>query len=565
MTGTTLLITTIGGISLLLWGCRMARTAVMRAFGSELQLAIANFTDNRFAAICTGVGVGTALQSSTATALLISSFVGQGVIATTVALAIMLGADLGAAIAATIFASGVSSIWPLLAFAGYIVHTVYAQRSVLLKNVGRLMIGLGILFLGLKIISMSASDIAANPLVAQIIETTSKEPVIAILIGLAITWIAYSSIVVVLLAASLAISGSIDAAQLLPFLLGVNIGAALPALTATLSEPPLVRRIPVGNLLFRLMGVILVLPFLSKVPDFLALLSSDPSYQVIGFHLAFNLVLCCVFVWFVSPIAQLTEKLLPTDSSQPNPSVPRFLDERMLETPPAALGAATRETLRMGSLVEEMLQKSIEAFEDDSTGLSAEVDTLDDQVDQLNEAIKLYLTQLMRGELSEKESLWALDILIYTTNLEHVGDIVDKNLMQLAQKKQRLQVQFSKAGMQELRDMHERVMDTLQLSFNVFTAKDVASARQLISRKTELRTFELEGLESHVGRLTSGKTKSIVTSGIHIDVLRDFKRINSHLASVAYPVLERAGELRKTRLKKVKGKQSAFPKALEGK
>ncbi len=554
MNGTTLLVTALGGITLLLWGCRMVRTAVIRAYGAELQQFIGRWAGNRFLAIASGVGVGTALQSSTATALLVSAFAGQGAIVTTAALAIMLGADFGAAIAASIFTSGISSAWPLIAFAGYLIHTTYNGRSVRLKNVGRLMIGLGILFLGLKTIGVTASGIAGSPIITQIIEATSREPVLAVLFGAILTWLAYSSIVVVLLAVTLAASGGISADQLYPLLLGVNIGAALPALSATMSESPIVRRIPVGNLLFRLMGVALTFPFLDRVPELMTQATQDPGQSVILFHLAFNLGLCAVFMRLTGPVAWLTTKMLPGQFGEHTGTGSRFLDESLINTPPAALGAAARETLRMGERVEEMLGKTIQVFEGDHPTLRASIVATDDQVDQLNEAIKHFLTRLMRSELSEKESLWALDILTFITNLEHVGDIIDKNLMQLAEKQHRHRLQFSEQGLQELRIMHTRVMDTLQLSFNVFMAQEVGSARQLLARKTELRTLELTGMEKHIDRLTSGKVESIVTSSIHLDVIRDFKRINSHLTSVAYPVLERAGELRKTRLKKRKPK-----------
>lgn len=554
MNGTTLLVTALGGITLLLWGCRMVRTAVIRAYGSELQQFIGRWADNRFLAISSGIGVGTVLQSSTATALLVSAFAGQGAIVTAAALAIMLGADLGAAIAASIFTSGISAAWPLLAFAGYLIHATYDGRSIRLKNIGRLMIGLGILFLGLKTIGGTASDIAGNPIVAQIVEATSSEPVLAVLFGAIMTWLAYSSIVIVLLAVTLAASGGIGADQLYPLLLGVNIGAALPALSATLSEAPIVRRIPVGNLLFRLMGAALAFPFLDRVPELMMHATQDPGSAVILFHLAFNLGLCLVFIGFTGPVAWVTAKMLPGQVGEHGEAGPRFLEETLISTPPAALGAAARESLRMGALVEEMLGKTITVFESDNPDMRAEIEATDDQVDQLNEAIKHFLTRLMRGELSEKESQWALDILTFITNLEHVGDIIDKNLMQLADKKHRHRLQFSAQGLQELRTMHARVMDTLQLSFNVFMAQEVGSARQLIARKTELRALELTGMEKHVDRLTLGNVESIVTSSIHLDVIRDFKRINSHLTSVAYPVLERAGELRKTRLKKLKPK-----------
>jgi phosphate:Na+ symporter len=206
-----------------------------------------------------------------------------------------------------------------------------------------------------------------------------------------------------------------------------------------------------------------------------------------------------------------------------------------------------------------MLAKTILLLDSDDRGLSKTVEMAEERVDDLNDAIKLYLTELMRDELSEDDSQRAVDIITFTTNLEHIGDIIDKNLIELAEKKRRHRLQFSDSGWDDLLAMHGRIMDTLQLSMNVFMAGRPDSARELIARKTELRKMELEDTDKHLERLRSGVFESMVTSSIHLDVIRDFKRINSHLVSVAYPVLERAGELRPSRLTKKSVRQLRQP------
>lgn len=552
MTGTGILLTTLGGITLLLWGCRMVRTGVTRAYGADLQQMIARWSNNRAKALGCGVAVGTALQSSTATALLLTGFVGQEAITVATALAILLGADFGAALAAAMFSSGISQVWPIVGFVGYLVHANFDSRSIVLKNFGRILIGLGLLLFGLQTIGGSAANLAQSTVVASAIEAIAREPVLAILVGASITWLAHSSLAIVLLLIALATGGSISTEALYPVLLGINVGAALPAISATMTETATVRRVPLGNFIFRLTGAIIALPLLPLITDTLAAFELNPAARIIVLHLAFNAALCAGFILLIKPVADLTQRILPEQAHSAAPFGPKFLDDKLLATPSAALGAATRETLRMGELVERMLSQSIDVLETNEPSLQAEVSAMDDQVDRLNEAIKLYMTKLMRGELSDEESQRAVDTIMFTTNLEHVGDIVDNNLMDLAEKKRQIQVHFSGQGMAELRTMHARILDTMHLSFNVFVNQQADSARQLIARKTELRSLELEGTESHIDRLTSGRPESVATSAIHLDVLRDFKRINSHLTSVAYPVLERAGQLRNTRLKKVK-------------
>ncbi len=550
MVGTTILISVLGGVTLLLWACRMIRTGVMRAFGTDLQRVLGGGSASRWRSILAGTAVGAALQSSTAMALLVSPFVSHGAIAMPVALAIMLGADLGSAIAAGVFSIGISAAWPVLAFAGYVLHATYEGRSVRVQNAGRIILGLGLLFLGLRTIGSAARDLSASPIISAVIEAASSEPLLAVLAGAIMTWAAYSSIAIILLIVALATSAGLAADQLLPLILGVNLGAALPAVSTTISERPAVRRVPLGNLIFRICGVAAALPLLGLVEPLIDELGGDPGQQIIIAHLAFNVALCLVFVGLTGPVAWLTGKIMPDKAGEDGAPGPRHLDAALLQTPSGALGAAGREALRIGDIIEDMLSKTMAVFESDDPIMRQAVEAADDEVDDLHEAIKLYLTRLMRDELNDEDSERAVDIITYTINLEHVGDIIDKNLMELASKKRRLRLQFSKQGLDDIRAMHARVMDTLHLSLNVFMSAGTDSARNLIARKTELRQMEMAATEKHLERLRSGRPESIMTSAIHVDVIRDFKRINSHLTSVAYPVLDRAGELRQTRLKK---------------
>ncbi len=562
MDGTTILISVLGGVALLLWGCRMIRTGMMRAFGTALQQFLGSGSASRLRSVVAGTAVGAALQSSTAMALLVSPFVSHGAIAMPVALAIMLGADLGSAVAAGVFTIGISAVWPVLAFAGYVLHATYDGRSNRVQNTGRIMLGLGLLFLGLRTIGSAARDLSASPIITAIIEAAAGEPVLAVLAGAIMTWAAYSSIAIILLIVALAASAGLAADQLLPLVLGVDLGAALPAVSTTISERPAVRRVPLGNLIFRILGVAAALPLLQFAIPVIVGLSADPGRQIIIAHLAFNAALCLVFVGLTGPVAWLAGKIMPDRAGGEGEPGPRYLDAALLQTPSGALGAAAREALRIGDIVEDMLSKTMRVFENDDPKLRKAVEAADDEVDELHEAIKLYLTHLTKSELNETDSARAVDIISYTINLEHVGDIIDKNLMELASKKRRLRLQFSDQGLDDIRTIHARVMDTLHLSLNVFTTAGADSARNLIARKTELRQLEMEATEKHLERLKSEQPETIMTSSIHLDVIRDFKRINSHLTSVAYPVLDRAGELRQTRLKK-KSERQVIPSTSE--
>lgn len=539
MSGTEILLLVLGGVALLLWGCRMVRTGVMRAFGDELMRLVGAVAGNRVTAAIAGVVVGTLLQSSTATALLVSPFVAQGAILTSLALATMLGADLGSAIAALIFSSGISVSWPFFAFAGYVVHVGFGEQRPKIKHTGRIMIGLGLLFLGLRTIGNAASSLSSSHVILEVVTAAADEPALVFVAGTLLVWISYSSIAVVLFAVALSSSAGIAPEDLYPLILGVNFGAALPALTSTMTALPATRRIPIGNLIFRTIAVAIVFALLEPITRLIFSLTDGAGARIILFHVAFNAALIPCFIGFLGPVADYLQKLLPDTAIQGAQSRPRYLDQNLLETPAAALGAASRETLRMGDIAEDMLNKTMQALDQQSRSLEADVEAEETELDSINDAIKLYMTRLMRQELDEHDAHRAMEIVGYTTNLEHVGDVIERNLMELATKKSRLKVTFSDAGILDIRQMHQRVMETLHLSLNVFTSRHAEGARMLLARKAELRTLELEGSERHLARLLSGKFESMVTSSIHLDVIRDLRRIHSHLVSIAYPVLEK--------------------------
>ena len=250
-----------------------------------------------------------------------------------------------------------------------------------------------------------------------------------------------------------------------------------------------------------------------------------------------------IFIGLLDGMARLLKRFLPSKVQETDASRPRYLDESALETPSLALADAARETLHMGDHVEVMLRKVMAAMMTNDRALVDEVSRMDNSVDNLDEAIKLYVTKLTRGSLDEREGQRAMEIVSFAINLEHMGDIIDKNLSELATKKIKRRFQFSPEGAEELSAFHKRTADSLRIAFGVFMSGDVNEARKLLAEKVNLRNVELAATERHLDRLREGRPESIETTSLHLDVLRDLRRIHSHICSVAYPVLDAAGEL----------------------
>jgi phosphate:Na+ symporter len=370
------------------------------------------------------------------------------------------------------------------------------------------------------------------------------DPVLCIVIGAGITWVVHSSVASVLLVMSLAYAQFVTPFAALALVLGANLGSAInPVFEGARRDNPASYRLPLGNLINRVVGVLLIAPFLRPIADHLQTWQPDLAKMTAEFHVAFNVAMAIIFIGLLDAMARLLKKLLPNRVQETDPSRPRYLDESALETPSLALADAARETLHMGDLVEIMLRKVMAAMMTNDRSLVDQVSRMDNSVDNLDEAIKLYVTKLTRGSLDEHEGRRAMEIISFTINLEHIGDIIDKNLSELATKKIKRRFQFSPEGADELSAFHKRTMDSLRIAFGVFMSGDVNEARKLLVEKAHLRNTEIAATERHLDRLREGRPETIETTSLHLDVLRDLRRIHSHVCSVAYPVLDAAGEL----------------------
>lgn len=528
-------------MALLLWGMRMVRTGVTRTFGAGLRQMISNSVSNRFRALLVGLGVTAIFQSSTATAMMVASFASRGLMATAPALAVLLGADVGTTIVAQVLSFDISSLSPLLLAGGLIAH--FSASRAMVQQVGRTAIGLGLMLLALKMIVESATPLRESLVIHELFGSVAGDAVIGVLIAALLTWLTHSSLAVVLLIMSLVASGTIPMQLALALVIGANLGGTLPPIMATLASGPEARRVTFGNAMFKLIGCIVCLPLLGWIMPALAGLDPTPARQVVNFHTAFNLALAAGFILLTDQFAALLRRLVPAPPAQDDPKAPRYLDYGAIDTPAIALASAARETLRMGDYVESMLQDGLEIFAKDDTQAVGRVRRTDDVVDRLHEQIKFYVTKVTRQELDDMESQRASEIIAFATNLEHIGDIAE-SLTDLAERKVKEKVRFSDAGLKDLTDLHGRVSENLKLAMGIFMSGDVKLARHLLSEKRALVTLERRYSERHIARLREGRPESIETSALHMDILRDLKRIHSHVVAVAYPVLERAGELR---------------------
>ncbi|MGH6926177.1 MAG: Na/Pi cotransporter family protein [Propylenella sp.] len=546
MSATHIVIELIGEVALLLWGIHMVRSGVMRVFGSDLRRLMGRALKTRLHAFVAGVGVTGALQSSTATALMVTSFTGAGAVDLVPALAVMLGANVGTTLIVQVLSFDITLVFPVLIAAGVFIFN--RGRGTRWQDIGRISIGVGLMLLSLHLLAEAIAPSEQSAAIRNLLAALTREPLLNVAVAALLAWAAHSSVAVVLAVISLAGAGLMGGEAALAMVLGANIGSAINPVLEGTDRDPVKLRLPIGNLSTRIVGTALALPFLAPIADWLAVFGASETRLAANFHTGFNLAVAALFIGFLPAIARILIRVLPPKSAPDDPAKPLYLDSAALQTPSVALANAAREALRIADIVERMLAGTQATFHGDDRHLVEETSRLDDTVDRLHQALQAYIAAVAREGLSEVEARRLTEVQAFAINLEHIGDIIDKNITELAAKRLRLKLSLSPEGLAEIDAMYSRLLEHLRLAVAVFMSSDTDAARRLVAEKEQFRELERASTERHFARVREGRRVSIETSGLHLDVVRDLKRIDAHLAATAYPLLERTGVLKPTRL-----------------
>jgi phosphate:Na+ symporter len=548
MDATLTLMDLAGAIALLIWGVHMVQSGIMRAFGPQLRRILGYALGNRFKAFTAGLGVTSILQSSTATGLMVTAFAAGGLVDLVPALAVMLGANVGTTLIVQVLSFDVSKVSFLLILIGVFMFRRSAVTRT--RDLGRVGIGLGLMLIALQHLLSMIIPFEDVPSLRILLGAVTTDPLIDILLAAGLTWAAHSSVAVVLLIMAFAAQGVVPPHAAFALVLGANLGTALnPLLESGVGGDPAAKRLPIGNLINRVLGCALALALLNWIGPALVTIEPNAGRAVADFHTGFNIVMALMFFPVLKPFAPLLVRLLPARVDPADPSQPVYLDWAARETPSIALAGAAREALRMVDVFENMLRGTLDSFNRGDRKRVTETARMDNVLDGLDTAIKEYLTSLDTDALDDTDHRRLSEILAFTTNLEHAGDIVEKSLMPLAAKRIKRGVSFSEASREEIREMLDRLTSNARAAAAVFMTEDPRAARQLLGEKEIFRELELRATEEHFGLPRTGRAESIEISKLLLDIVRDLKRVNAHLAAAAYPILEGRGELLPSRLK----------------
>jgi phosphate:Na+ symporter len=549
MDATLTLVDLAGTIALLLWGVHMVQTGIQRAFGPHLRRVLGRAFGDRVRAFLAGLGVTAILQSSTATGLMAASFAAGGLVDLVPGLAVMLGANLGTTLIVQVLSFDISKVAPLFILLGVVLFRRGRQSRP--RDLGRVAIGLGLMLIALQQLLTLVTPYEDVPSLRMLMGAIATQPIIDVILAAVLTWAAHSSVATVLLVVSFAAKGVVPPEAAFALVLGANLGTALnPLIEGAIGGDPVSKRLPVGNLVNRLIGVGIGLALLNRIGPLMVTIEPDPARAVADFHTLFNLATAILFLPVLGPFARLLVQAMPASAAPADPSRPLYLDEAAREMPAIALAGAAREALRMADVLETMLRNALDALDRGDRDRVSAAKGLDDVLDRLNREIKEFLTGLDPDTLDEADNRRLSEILTFITNIEHAGDIVEKGIVAVASKRLKRGLSFSVEGQAEIRAMLERLAGNVTTAAAVFMTDDARAARTLLGEKEVFRNLEAEATDAHFARIRAGRVESRETSSLHLDVLRDMKRINSHIAAAAYPVLERQGELLSSRLRR---------------
>jgi phosphate:Na+ symporter len=522
----------LGGTALLLFGVRFVGEGLQRAAGTRLRHVLSTLTGDRFRALLVGAGVTAVLQSSSATTVMLVGFASAGLLTLRQTIGVILGADIGTTITVQLLAFNLLGFAPLVVFLGWLVYTAFGGT---VKYVGQAILGFGFLFLGLKLIADGTVPLKQSALFGDLFGALVGQPLLLLLLAAVFSALVRSSAATIGIALGFASGGLMNLDGAMPIIFGANIGTAATALVAAVGANAEARRVAAAHALFKVVGVGIFLPLSVAFADVVRNTSGDPARQIANAHSLFNVAVALLFLPFTRVAADLFTRLIPDTGRRELGAM--YLNPNVLDTPAVALGQAVREVLRMGDAVLQSLRESVSGFDRDDERMMREVIRRDDLIDRLEEDIKQYVVMVGEHELTEEQSERSSALLFTVVNLEEIGDVIEKELMELADKKIRGHYRFSDQGWAEIVDLHGKVVENLELALSAVATQDHSIAEKVIRHKSNINSMERRLRQTHIQRLHEGLRETIDTSSIHLDVLAALKRANSLVAGIAYAVL----------------------------
>lgn len=527
-----------GGLCFFLFGLYYGSKGLRRLAGGGLREIIFNLTRHRILGVSIGMLITMIFQSSTATSVLLISFASTGLIGLSQALAVILGADIGTTFTAQVLAFKLYDYALFIIITGFILMNTYKK----IKDIGQAIFGFGFVFFAIKMVFEASAPLKYFPSFTDTISSFGNFPVLGIIISMIFTFLVHSSAATIGIAVGLSFSGLIGLNAVIPIILGANLGTSFSPLFASLKTSVEARRVAIGHTIFKLLTVVILLPFIRSLTNILSHTSDFLPRQIANAHTFINLFATIVFLPLLSPFEKFLLKVVPERQVDKAKTNPLYLDETVLDAPAMALAQAHREVLHMGDIVLNMYDTSLTVFLNNDKDGRKSVAMADDRVDNLEKNITAYLTKISTSDLPSALSKRNIALLYIIDDLEHIGDIISKSLMSYTKKKIDFNLMFSEQGLQEIVEFHQEVCNVLRKALAALSTWDKNLAREAAESR-EFGNIKLQKLHNmHLERLKSGSKESIDTSTIHLDFIADLERINFHCAKIGFAILQALSE-----------------------
>ena len=525
------LLSMIGGMGLLLYGMYVLSEGLQKIAGKKLREALSTLTKNRIIAMGLGALVTILFQSSTATTVILVSLTSASIISLRQTLAVILGADIGTTVTAQLIALKATEI--SLPIVGIGATIVFFSKNNKNKRIGQVLIGFGLLFLGLKIMSDTMYPLRDDPAFENLLLKMSDRPILALVLAAAFTFLVHSSAATIGIIMLLAMQGMITLEPAIYMLFGANIGTAFTAILSSLGSSRESKRVATAHLLFKVIGVLLFLPFVSPLAALMTNITANAGFQVANIHTFFNIAIAVLFVPFVSRFALFLEYIIPEKKEAATDVTPKYLDESLFSSPELAIGMATKEIMHISDHVTDMMKEIYPLLRNYEQDHAEKLLQKEHHIDVLATASNKYLTHLLRQQLSKDEFNKTMGLVHIVRDYEYIGDIIEKNLLSKAESKSVNNLDFSEEGHQDILAMHNKVVELLHLVNTCFATNSCLLAERAKNFQEDVVDLEFRLRMSHIARMQKGAQETENTSFIHMDVINAYLRISEHLKNIA--------------------------------
>ncbi|WP_066634678.1 Na/Pi cotransporter family protein [Desulfolucanica intricata] len=522
----------LGGMGLLLFGMQILSESLQAIAGLRLKVILSTLTKNRFVGMFLGLVITVLFQSSTATSVVLVGLTSAAIITLGQTLSVLLGAGIGTTITAQLIAFKVTEISLPLVSIGAMV--VFFTKRLKYRQYGLAILGFGLIFLGLQIMSDTMHPLRDDPFFQHLMVGLENKPFLAMIIAAFFAFLVHSSAAAIGIIMLLSIQGLISLESGIYLLFGANIGTCFTAVLSSIGSSRESQRVAAAQILFKLIGVLILLPFVDPFADLIAMTTANPGNQVANAHTVYNILDAAICLPFLKSFEHLLNKIIPEKKINKAMLAPHYLNEELIKSPVIGIGLATREAIHISDHISDMTFDILKVFRKHDPELLETMMEKEKYVDVLAKETSQYLAKILRQPLSKADFNRCIGLMNIVNDFEHIGDIIEKYITDLAKNKFKTSYDFSEKGWQELGEMHERICELIRMTCIALATNDLALAREVFDTQPELIKLERHFRQRHIARLREGSQCTEETSSIHLDLINALLRISEHIKNIAH-------------------------------